>query len=395
VRDLLYLSYLSPVPTVSGAQWKTHSLLSELTKRYNVDLVTFVRWPDEEYALRTFDTSCRSVHSVPLVRSRGQDVAAVMRGIARGRPFLIERDRSLPMERCISRLVTNTNYDLVHVDQLNMAQFVPDRLYGRAILDEHNVVWRLTEELARGWGGIRQVLGRVEATRMRRYEAEMCRVFRLITVVSEGDRQQLIQLGAAPGRVAAHPIGFNAAFPARQSQPQDGPVLLLGDQAWPPNADAAFWYAREIHPILASRRPGIRAEIIGRRPSSRLIAMGRRGLIVRGYAPDLESAWRDAGVLAVPLRAGSGMRVKILEAFARGVPVVATAKALEGISAVDGLHCIVADEPELFAAGLEVILNDDELATRLARNARLLVEARYDSRAITARVADSYMDLVA
>ena len=395
MRDLLFLSYLCPVPTVSGSQWKTHSLLSELTKKYNVDLVTFVRWPDEEDALRTLDTDCRSVQSVPLARSRARDVAAAIRGVARGRPFLIERDRSPLMERCISRLVANTNYDLVHADQLGMAQFVPDRLYERAILDEHNVVWRLTDELARSLGGIRQVLGRVEATRMRHYEAEVCGLFRLITVVSEGDRQQLIQLGADPGRVAAYPVGFNAAVPARSSQPRGGSVLLLGDQAWPPNSDAAFWYAREIHPILATRRPGIRAEIIGRRPSSKLIEMGGRGLTVRGYAPDLEAAWRDAGVLAVPLRAGSGMRVKILEAFARGVPVVATAKALEGISAEDGWHCIVAEDAELFAASLERILKDDALATRLARNARRLVEDRYDSRAIAARVVDSYMDLVA
>jgi glycosyltransferase involved in cell wall biosynthesis len=123
--------------------------------------------------------------------------------------------------------------------------------------------------------------------------------------------------------------------------------------------------------------------IVGPRPARDLVTLARRqpGVVrVTGYVPDVTPYFAHAGVVVVPVRAGAGMRVRILEAFARAVPVVTTTVGLEGIEAEPGRDVLVADTAEALAAAVVRVLRDPALAAELAVRGRRLVEARYDWR---------------
>jgi glycosyltransferase involved in cell wall biosynthesis len=111
---------------------------------------------------------------------------------------------------------------------------------------------------------------------------------------------------------------------------------------------------------------------------------------VTGYVEDISPYWTDCAVFAVPLRAGGGMRVKILEALARGIPIVSTSIGCEGIAVEDGKHLLVADTPQEFAHAVAEVIRNDDLATRLTMNGRRLVEERYDWRVNYQALSDLY-----
>jgi glycosyltransferase involved in cell wall biosynthesis len=151
---------------------------------------------------------------------------------------------------------------------------------------------------------------------------------------------------------------------------------------YPPNVEGVHWFATDVFPQVRRTQPGTTFQVVGSRPpvSITRLAIPKSGVDVMGYVDDLTSVYANSGVVVVPVRSGSGMRVKILEAFARGIPVVSTSMGVEGIDAEDGKHLLIADNARSFADAVIQILRQPHVAARLAHAARDLVERRYDWR---------------
>jgi glycosyltransferase involved in cell wall biosynthesis len=148
--------------------------------------------------------------------------------------------------------------------------------------------------------------------------------------------------------------------------------------SWEPNAKAAIYLAEQVLPRIRMEFPDCRLRIVGRDPTSEVQALtAHPGVEVAGRVPDMVPHLAEAHCLAVPLEAGGGTRLKILEAFAAGLPVVSTPVGCEGIDAAPGAHLIVADRDD-FANGVCRLLRDPGLSARLAVSARALALARYD-----------------
>jgi glycosyltransferase involved in cell wall biosynthesis len=200
-----------------------------------------------------------------------------------------------------------------------------------------------------------------------------------LLAVSEDERLYFEGLGARGVKVVPNGVdceAFRALPTGRAGQPPL--ILYLGNMSWGPNVSAAVFLAREALPGLRDRLPGARLQIVGRSPVPEVRALARlQGVEVVGNAPDIRPHLREAGVLAVPLDSGGGTRLKILEAFAAGLPVVSTPVGAEGIDAVHGEHLLIAERDQ-FLEGLLAVLQDDALGDRLATRARELVQDRYD-----------------
>jgi glycosyltransferase involved in cell wall biosynthesis len=151
---------------------------------------------------------------------------------------------------------------------------------------------------------------------------------------------------------------------------------------WPPNIDGVLWFIREVFPRIRARRPDVVFDVIGARPPRALVELSGdgTGINVTGYVRDPTSYFEQAGVMVVPVRAGGGIRVKILEALALQLPVVTTRLGCEGIAVESGRHLIIADEPGEFAEAVLHLLDNRRLADALGQNGRRLIEAQYDYR---------------
>jgi glycosyltransferase involved in cell wall biosynthesis len=154
-------------------------------------------------------------------------------------------------------------------------------------------------------------------------------------------------------------------------------LTLIGTLWYEPNSDGAWWFASEVLPLVRRELPDAELRLVGR-TDAKLDGIERcPGVVVRGQVPEVAPELAASTVSVVPLRSGGGTRLKILEAFAYGVPVVTTTVGCEGLDVVDGEHLLVADDPAAFAAACVRLVRERDLADRLTRAGFDLVRSRY------------------
>jgi glycosyltransferase involved in cell wall biosynthesis len=392
---VLLLTQVLPFPPDSGPKIKTWNTLKYLAARHEVTLVSFVRG-DQSEDIKVLRRVCAAVHSVPISRTPLLDGMALIRSLTTGLPWVITRDDRAAMHHLLDQVARQVMYDVVHADQLNMAQYALPLPAGQRVLDNHNALWLLYKRL---WqtlpAGPKKALFGRDWQLMKDYEGEMCRRFDGVIAVSENDRSALREAAGNDLDIAVIPIAVDThEVTPIQRNPGSDHILHIGTMFWPPNVDGVLWFLREIFPLVRSKLPDTRFDVVGARPPHEVVAAGQAdGVNVTGYVADPGPYLRDAGAVVVPLRAGGGMRVKILEALAQGLPVVTTTLGCEGIAVEHSRHLLIADTPEAFAQAVVRLLQDRPLAEELGRNGRRLIEERYDYRVAYRPLDDLYSSI--
>lgn len=401
---ILFLTQVLPYPLDAGPKVRAYYTLRHLAASHEVTLVSFVRPTDRPEAVAHLEQFCRQVITVAMSRSRRRDGLALGRSLLSGQPFLISRDRVAEMEDALRQLVRQQPFDVIHADQLWMA---PYALAGqrwaaeagwrpKLVLDQHNAVYMIPQRLAAAATNPAVRVGlRWEAGQMARYEASVCLEFDQVVTVTREDQEMLLALytnGRRPAFSAVIPICGDPQAVRPVDPLQGDGILFVGGMHWPPNADGILWFSQEILPAIWRERPGAPLLAVGKEPPAALSQMGER-VIAPGYVDDPEPFWQRGRLFVVPLRAGGGMRVKIIDAWTRGLPVVSTTVGAEGIAVRDGENILLADTAEAFAEAVIRVLGDDELAARLAANGRQTVLADYDWRSVYRAWDGVYADL--
>jgi polysaccharide biosynthesis protein PslH len=350
-------------------------------------------------------TPCEQVATVEIRRSRWHDGRALGRSLLTGEPLLIARDRVATMEARVRALAGDGRYDAVHADQLWMAPYaLAARASGQRarpphlVLDQHNAVYLVPERLALAARNPLVRLGyRRESALMRQYEARTCLAFDQVVTVTDEDRAKLMELyrnGRRPHLTQVIPICVDPETTrARARQPDTGTLLFVGGLHWPPNADGVEWFVREVLPRVRARRPQACLTVIGKGPSADLLGREADGVHCLGYVDDLDAHWERCDMFIVPLRAGGGMRVKILDAWSRGVPVISTRIGAEGLAGIHGHNLLLADTAEAFADSVIQLMTDPALAQRIGAEGRRTVEARYNWRRVYRTWHEVYADV--
>src|SRR5262245_33928537 len=160
----------------------------------------------------------------------------------------------------------------------------------------------------------------------------------------------------------------------------------MGALDWLPNRDSARWLLGAIWPAVLAREPDARLTIVGRGATAGSIPTDLPGVAWMGEVPEVESHLRKARALLVPLRAGAGVRIKILEAMGAGTPVITTPQGVAGISAVEGKHYLLARNADEFASAVVRIHRDPELARQLGHSAREWAHAHHGMSTVRERL---------
>ena len=393
---VLFLSQVLPYPLDAGPKVRAYYMLRYLAERRRVTLVSFVRADDRPEFVQHLAQLCHEVHTVPIVRSLARNVQAGLRGLVTGLPMVIARDDTTEMGALLRRLVQDNTFDVIHADQLSMAWYgllAADAASQRptTLLDEHNAIYKLTERMAGEAGGWRRLLIQREAGAFRRYEADMLRRFDALLTVTEEDRQLLLDLFDEPERslqaakLTTIPICVDPTQVAPVTQSPSHPVTLssptilhLGTMFWPPNVAGVLWFAREVLPLIWQQAPQARFVVVGKNPPAEVQALAADPRIeVTGYVADPLPYLQAADAFVVPLHSGGGMRVKILDAWLQGLPIVSTPIGAEGIRLRDGENILLAGDAPGFAAATLQLLADPELNQRLRVAGRRWVEQTY------------------
>jgi glycosyltransferase involved in cell wall biosynthesis len=172
-------------------------------------------------------------------------------------------------------------------------------------------------------------------------------------------------------------------------------LMFVGSMDYPPCVDAVLYFCSDILPLIRQAINPLELWIVGRDPHPEVLKLNGSGVHVTGRVEDVVPYYQQSTVCVIPLRAGGGTRLKILEAMALGRPVVSTTIGCEGLDVVDGEHLLIADTPEQFAEKTVRLLDDRHLSQYICANARKLVEARYGWDQIAERLMDVYEEMVA
>ena len=395
---VLFLTQVLPYPLDSGPKIRGYYVLRQLVTEHEVTLVSFIRTEQEIQQADHLKEYCAELRFVPLVRSRLRDSYHMIRSLLSSRPFVIQRDQSAPMQRLLQGLASAETYDVVHADQINMAQYALGIPARHRILDAHNAVWKIVRRLCQGtaWG-LRRSLLELEWRKMQRYERSVCRRFDQIVCVSNEDRSALAGTASEDRRMHVIPIAVDTATLPRLERRRDSQrIISVGTMFWPPNVEGLLWFVHRVYPLIRREIPEASLQIIGARPTAEIASLPQTdsSIEVLGYVEDIAAHLGHSAVFIVPLKSGGGMRVKILDAWARGIPIVSTSVGCEGIEkATHGENVLIGDGPVEFADHVVKLIQNASLSERLVSNGRRTAETSYDWRSVYKSYGRLYKEL--
>jgi len=397
---LLLLSHRLPFPPHNGAAIRTYNLMQQLAMDFDVTALCFDRrdpaleaLPLQERldALAPF-AKCQAF-PIPELYSTARLAWDHLRSMVDGRPYVYHVHQSAPFEAALRKELAATRFDMVHIDSLDLMRFVPMVQHLPIACTHHNAESTLLLRRAAREKGLRSWYVRHQAGLLSRAEAQLLGRFDVNVTVSEVDSGVLRQL-APSARFAVIPNGVDADFfrPAANGK-RDG-CVFVGGTTWFPNRDGLEWFTGHVLPRMRAAGMDDPVKWVGRITDSERIEFSKPGLSFTGYVDDIRPHVLAAACFIAPLRVGGGTRLKILDAWAMGAPVVATRAASEGLDAVHGENMLIADDADDFVRATAQVLQDRELATRIGAGGRAAVEKTYSWEVVGARLRGLYHDVL-
>jgi glycosyltransferase involved in cell wall biosynthesis len=369
-------------PLNSGGRLRSFHIVSELSRRHRLTLLTTHAPGDDAAALVRHLPRCERVRSFPHAPPKWRSLRfppALARSWLSRLPVDLWKYRVPALRREAGRILSRREVDLCVADFLCAVPNVPLAQSVPVVYFAHNVehmIWkRLTRTGAPAWA---RPLLELEWRKMRAYEARTCRRVALTVAVSPHDSDLLSAI--APGAaLCAVPTGVDTDYfkPTGAAETPES-LVFTGSMDWHPNEDAILYFMDTILPGVRRGVPGVSLTVAGRNPSARLSrAAAQCDVHLTGAVDDIRPFVASASVYVVPLRIGGGTRLKIFEALAMGKAVVSTGIGAEGLPLTDGVHFLRADEPDAFVRAVTELLLSANRRRKLAEAGRRLVEERY------------------
>jgi len=377
---ILWITDSLPQAHSGGAATIYYNLIKQVARHHQVVLASLAHSSEEEREARTLSGFCQRIETV-VVRKGRRSLRKAVRVLTSDAPPLNRHFWSEELAARIRRVCGEERIDVVQIEHAYMAPYVHCVGGGgtpRRVLSFHNIGRtyyrrlialekrpRLKAELVLGW------------LRSRRWERRILRHFDACLTLSTHDWRQLDAEAQRKGHVVPHGIDTEALQPLAET-PESQELLMVGNMSYIANEDALRFFAKRIFADIRAEVPGVHVTVVGRNPPRD---------ISEGFAPDaftitggvdsVTPYYRRAALLAVPLRAGSGVRGKILEAMALGRPVVSTTIGCEGLDVTHGKELLIADRPSDFAGCTLQLLRNPALRATLREAGRRLVETQH------------------
>ncbi|MFB3776968.1 MAG: glycosyltransferase [Bryobacteraceae bacterium] len=384
----LFLAPEAPYPLHGGGSIRSASLLEYLNRSFQVDVVVFREPGAPDPATAIPSHLARRICVLELPRHSRRPIARVARTarrMARGTPPL--NDRFAGFEAKIGRFMGENRYRLALIEHFWCAPYFEQlaSCTGAVVLDLHNIESMLMSRRASIAPPLASSALRRFARASLRLERKWLPRFHHLLAASEPDAIRLREI-CPDSRISVYP---NALPPLPLPDVAQGHILAFsGNLEYDPNVDAVRFFRRRVWPLLRTRWPGLVWRLIGRNPQ--VVAHCVRGdsrIELAGPPAAAVEALAAAEVVVVPVRSGSGTRVKILEAWAAGRPIVSTTLGAEGLPARDGENLLIADTADGFAAAVSKLLESPDLRRQLGRAGRRLYEAEFTWPAAWSRLA--------
>lgn len=370
---ILFVTSRFPFPITKGDTLRAYHQIRELSGSHSVYLVSASETPIPASALREMQKYCADIDVVHMSRVRSFATVAAL-GMGSRLPLQVLYFLAPELRTAVARAAKRRRFDVIHAMTIRVAPAVfavPDVPIVFDFMDSFaaNISSR-----RRHVGLAKKVIYDIELARVSAYERDVARRAAGGFVIAELDRTTIgnAQLAIIPNGVDSDEFRFNAG------ERDAATLIFTGNMGYQPNVDAVSWFIADCWPALRSRFPDIRFQIVGARPTPAIVAFGRLpGIEVTGRVDSMVPYLHRATVAVCPIRCGSGMQNKLLEAMATGAPIVTTDFANRGIGAAAGREVQVATDGAGFIEAVARLLADPGLRARQAQSAQTWVEATY------------------
>lgn len=379
---------------------RSYNIMRQLSRVFDITALCFYRTDLVEDRLERSIDGLRSIaeveaFAIPQEHSSVRLVWDHVRSAFKGDVYTRFVYESHAFREALNEALGTRDYDLVHADSLDMSAYFKSVDDQKLVCVHHNVE---SDLLKRRSENASTPLSRLyllyQAKLMEREEQKWCPRVNLNVTVSEQDRDTLRERTNA-GRFTVVPNGIDIEYFSPEGGQKRIDIVSVGGVEWYPNRDALDYFCEYILGNIRKSHPDVSVQWIGRCPEDlKTFYSERYGISLTGYVDDVRPYLTEASCFAAPLRVGGGTRLKILTAWAMGVPVVSTSLGAEGLEAEDGHNILIRDEPVAFAEGIERILGDEDLRRKLSTNGRVTVEDMYSWSAIGDKMLKEYKALL-
>lgn len=390
--DRLRVLFVSPYPICppvhGGGVFMLHTL-RELARHAEVHLIALLDKDEERKAHEELRPFCASMEF--LVRMHGRSAAGSLV------PHAVREFANPDLAWLIHRQICTKRIDVIQLEYTPLAQYHGHYRNLLCVLFEHDIYFQsLGRALKERRGLLWKAQAAFEYLRALRYELRTLPHLDRVQVCSRENRDYLLSfLPSLAGRVdEGQRAGIDTRlYRFRPDGREPDTMLFLGSFRHLPNQTALQWFVREVLPRVLAARPSARLIVVGSDPPPRYGLSGPMEAIeLLGRVEDVREPLSRYAVFVCPILSGSGVRVKLLEAFASGIPVVSTRLGAEGLARSDGELCALADDAETFARRVVEILEDPARVRGMVERARREVVENWDSAVITARLAACYRE---
>lgn len=372
---LLFITARFPYPPVKGDMAIPYYRLKYLGESQEITLLTFY---EKEWELKEMDKIkpfCKEIVAIRKSRTRSL-LNMLLAGPFSKRPFQVLYYVSGSFKRALARLLERNSFDMVHVYMLRMAEYAENIPLPKVLelIDSMQLNFERRLEMERF---PQSLLFRIELARLKDYEPRAVSAYDGAVVVSDIDKERIDAEGA--GKVVSISPGVNTSefYPLENLAP--GQVMAFtGNMGYFPNENAVLWFMENCFDIIRRKVPGVRLVIAGKGPGAKIRRFDDgESVTVTGEVGSMAEVLRGARLSLAPMRSGSGVQFKVLEAMACGLPVVTTTLGLGSIPARHEREVLTADDAEPFADACVRLLTDDALAKRMGAAALKLVKEEF------------------
>ncbi len=371
-------------PANTGGRLRSFHILSQLSKKHKVTILTTHLPGEDPDALKQQLPSCHQVISLPYAspkRDSTRFLLSLLKSWFSPLPVDLYKNQVGDLQRAVLKKLNVETYNFCIADFLFAVPNVPLNASIPTIFFAHNVEYMIWKRLCSNESNpFKRVLLELEWRKMRNFELSVCKKAEMTIAVSQEDCDQLSV--SAPGcAISAIPTGvdieyFRPTDVLFKGKPFE--LVFTGSMDWHPNEDAMLYFIDAILPLVRNSIPQVTLTIVGRNPGRKIYdAASKADVHVTGTVDDIRPYVDQAALYIVPLRIGGGTRLKIFEALAMGKAVVSTTIGAEGLPLEEGKHIVRADDARSFADKVVMLLKDRKQRRALGMAGQQLMEEKY------------------
>lgn len=383
---ILFLTNLIPYPLDNGGKIKTYNIIEALSKSYSIDLICFA---NKEIEKKYKENLLEIVNSIDVIQktliksySKKYFFIDYFKSIFSKAPYNINKYYDKRFVDILKLKLKKNHYKFIYVDHLPMMVYIKYLKGYKILLDEHNVESLIFKRIINESSNIfKKIIGSVEYAKLKLFEKKSLKYVDHVICLSETDKKFFIENFNIPmKKISVLPIHINVKENYIYEIKQIGKLtlLFLGSMSWYPNQHGIKWFIHEVWPKLD--KDLFKLYIVGSNPPKDIKKYhdGKR-IIVTGYVDDVDKYIIDSDISIVPIFIGSGQRVKIIESFAKKIPVISTTIGAEGLIYENGKNILIADSSNEFIKQLNDASHKPNRLKVLSKNARENFNLNYSS----------------